>query len=134
MEKETICWGCQNFSKCSWSKGVPVENWDATPTMVLNYDGKENLHIVESYCVNSCPQFKADAKQRTSVREIAKIIGKYIRTVFRYLASKEKTLYLRELLKQKGYKLHICKEIQDDTGNCLRTYYLERVENESSKS
>lgn len=131
MEKATICWGCQNFSKCSWSRGVPVENWEATPTEIINRNGKF-VEIETSYCVHSCPQFKADTKQGATVRQIGDIVNKSMRTMFRWLADKEKTKRLRKMLKDKGYILHICKEIYDDTGNCFKTYYLERVEDESN--
>lgn len=124
--KETICWGCQNFAKCSWARGVPVEGWDATPTKIRHCTNG-NVEITSSYCVHSCPQFKADAKQRVSVKTIGDIVNKDKRTIFRYLADKKKRLYLRELLRDKGYILHICKDICDDYGNALRSYYLEKV-------
>lgn len=53
--KQTICWGCQNYSKCSWAIGIPVKGWDATPTQKSDY---------KSYCVHSCPQYLAEKKTK----------------------------------------------------------------------
>lgn len=131
MEKETICWGCQNFSKCSWSKGVPVEGWDATPTKFIDKYGLSDPIEVNSFIVNSCPQFKADTKQRVSVSKIAKIINISPETIFRLSRNQCKRKYLRDLLKEKGYMLYIYEDICR-TGKCRNTYYLERVENESN--
>lgn len=131
MEKETLCWGCANYSKCSWSKGIPVENWEATPTKITNRDGGIP-HTIDSFFVHSCPQYIADARQTTSVKQIATIVGKHERTIARLLVNKERTRHLCELLKEKGYILYICKEYYGNSGRFRRAYYLERVGNESS--
>lgn len=55
MAKETLCWNCQNAcnSGCSWSKNfIPVEGWEATPTI------SDRFTNTESYHVHKCPQFK----------------------------------------------------------------------------
>ena len=133
MEKETLCWSCQNFSKCSWSRGIPVENWDATPTIVK--DNSNNvIKDIHTYCVHSCPQYKADLLQRKTVKEIAEVINKSGGTVFRWLRIRRETKRLRQMLIAKGYKLHVYKEICDDKGKAQTEYYLEKLRgvNESS--
>lgn len=58
----TICWDCQNaVFGCSWSKDfVPVEGWDATPTLLYAND---KVHgPVQSYEVNRCPQYIPDGR------------------------------------------------------------------------
>lgn len=119
MKKETLCWRCQNFSKCSWSRGVPVENWDADPTIVQDYsDGV--LEEIHSYCVNSCPQFKSDiAGVQTTIEEMAKILGISARTLFRELKRSEARV--KKALEAKGYKLTIYKAY------VLKTYYLNKI-------
>ena len=59
---KTICWDCQNaVYGCSWSKHfVPVEGWDATPTMLY---AKDKAHGgVQSYEVHRCPQYVPDGR------------------------------------------------------------------------
>ena len=59
---KTICWDCQNaVYGCSWSKHfVPVEGWDATPTMLY---AKDKAHGgVRSYEVHRCPQYVPDGR------------------------------------------------------------------------
>lgn len=130
MKKETLCWGCQNFAKCSWARGVPVEGWDATPTKIVHCSKGEKV-ITESYIVNSCPQYKADKIQLANTRGIAEILNIDKRTVFRYLANKGKKANLknlRKMLEKQGYILHIYKEVFDDTGYMQNHYYLEKIE------
>lgn len=122
MKKDTLCWGCANYAKCSWSKGVPVENWKAEKTIIGN-----STSIVESYCVLDCPQYQAEKKQQTSVKEIASLIGKSPRTVFRLLERKGTTQGLRKKLREKGFILYICSDIVNDEGDTMRTYYLEKA-------
>lgn len=119
MKKETLCWRCQNFSKCSWSRGVPVENWDAEPTVVQDWsDGV--LEEIHSYCVNSCPQFKSDiAGTQTNIVEMAKILDVSVRTLFRELARSEARV--KKAFEAKGYKLTIYKAY------VLKTYYLNKI-------
>lgn len=119
MKKETLCWRCQNFSKCSWSRGVPVENWDAEPTVVQDYSSGV-LEEIHSYCVNSCPQFKSDvAGEQTTIEEMAKILGISARTLFRELKRSETRV--KKALEAKGYKLTIYKAY------VLKTYYLNKI-------
>lgn len=119
MERRaTLCWSCKNCGLCSWCKdSVPIKDWDAIPTHFDKYD---------SYIVVQCPQFNPKDKLPTTIEEISKIVSKSIRMVFRYLETRAKTFRLRELLREKGYTLHICKEI-DDEENSLRYFYLEKV-------
>lgn len=98
MKKETICWKCQNFAKCSWSRGIPVENWDATPTIRKEIEDGEEI-ITRSYCVNSCPQFLEDVLVEKEIEEITKMLGISRRTFFRW----KKTNELVDQLKEKGY-------------------------------
>ena len=74
-EKETICWECANYSRCSWSVGIPVKGWTAKPTRVVNIISGYP-HIMDSFLVEACPQFEADRKRRVVAKEIADIIGK----------------------------------------------------------
>ena len=53
---DSLCWKCSRStdSSCSWSRDfIPVEGWDAKPTERYSEVYKT------SYCVRSCPQFKA---------------------------------------------------------------------------
>ena len=61
---KSICWECANAcnNRCSWSEAlVPVEGWDAEPT-VCNGG-------LESYLVKSCPQFVQDSPE-SRIRDI----------------------------------------------------------------
>ena len=119
MKKETLCWRCQNFSKCSWSRGVPVKDWDAEPTVVQDYSSGV-LEEIHSYCVNSCPQFKSDiAGTEVTVGEIADILGLCRRQTFRLLKT-HKQRVINEL-KAKGYELTTYKAY------VLTTYYLNKI-------
>lgn len=120
MEKETICWNCRNYSRCSWSRGKPVKGWKATPTKVENViDGY--LHVVNSFLVEDCPHFKPDKKQRVYFADIAKIIGTTTRYAYR-LKEVKGIGRLKDLLQEKGYKLHVCK------GDERCEYYLEKID------
>lgn len=53
---DSLCWKCSRStdSSCSWSRAfIPVDGWDAEPTERYSEVYKT------SYCVRSCPQFKA---------------------------------------------------------------------------
>lgn len=58
MEKQTICWQCQNATgHCEWSKNFkPVKGWKAKETKI--YDK------VQSFVVLSCPKFIQDKIQK----------------------------------------------------------------------
>ena len=119
MRKETLCWSCQNFAKCSWSRGVPVENWDATPTKYIDKcEGRES-RVVESFIVNKCPQYLADKLRRSSTNEIGKLVGLNWRTVVRHFADAKKSKKLLKKLEKQGYKLRVFPH--DDY------YYLEKI-------
>ena len=118
-EKETICWDCQNYSRCSWARGIPVKGWKATPTKIKNVtDGR--LRVVDSFLVEACPHFKADKKRRVLVKDIAVMLGMGERALYRFMQRKGRGR-LGELLKEKGYKLHVCKDEE------LNLYYLEKL-------
>lgn len=131
MKKETICWGCQNYNKCSWAKGTPVKGWEATPTVIVN-DYGNRVEKVESFCVHNCPEYLPDRKQKYTAEEIGNIIGLKKNSVVTYARDRQRRLHLRQMLKEKGFLLHIHKEINDDSGKIKRSYYLERVANESN--
>lgn len=119
QEKETICWGCQNYSSCSWADGIPVKGWKATPTeFVDSFNG--DTYITHSFLVERCPQFKADKKRRTTVKGIGTIIGKGEATVLRIFANKGVEA-VADALKEKGYKLHVYKMDK------RRQFYLEKI-------
>lgn len=119
MKKETLCWRCQNFSKCSWSRGKPVKDWDAEPTVVQDYSSGV-LEEIHSYCVNSCPQFVSDvAGKETNGKEMAKILGISESTLYRELKRSE--ISVQKMFKEKGYKLTIYKAY------ILKTYYLNKI-------
>ena len=122
MEKETICWGCQNFSKCSWSRGIPVENWEAIPTKFKDTYSHSDTIEQRSYCVLKCPQFKADKLQPTTIAELGKITKVSTRTMFRWLNSAEGSKRMLKRLKKKGYLLRVFIDMGQNS------YYLEKVE------
>lgn len=113
-KKETICWACKNYAKCSWKDGIPVKGWKATPTIIANREvGGETVEI-PSFRVEQCPQFKQD-RYRVSVERLAKICGIGIKTLYRRSYKQ-----IEELLKQKGYKLYITKDK-------ISHYYIEKL-------
>ena len=120
-EKETICWDCRNYSRCSWSRGKPVKGWKATPTLIVNkgIDG-EKARITRSYLVEECPHFKHDKKRSVLYRDLAKIIGVSERSAHRIKMTKG-IGRIKDLLAEKGYKLHVCK------GDIACKYFLEKI-------
>lgn len=116
MEKETICWQCQNYAKCSWYNGIPVENWDATPTQI-HYLRHGKPYTVHSYCVHKCPLFVADRLQEVRVDQIAALLGISTRTFYRISKNE-----INERLKEKGFKMHIHDLYEEKP-----SYYLERI-------
>ena len=131
MKKETLCWSCQNYAKCSWAtKKIPVENWEATPTRFKDVLGNKlengeysSTIIVDSFCVHKCPQYLADKIQVSSQKEIAKIVGVHWRSLYRAFQDSEKSKQILNTLKEKGYKLRVYDEDN--------YYYLEKLSNES---
>ena len=128
MEKETLCWGCQNYSKCSWAKGVPVENWEAIPTIIENATDN-GINKIDSFLVLNCPQYEADKLQKTSLIQICKIINISKNTIYKRKKHNERLAlkYVNDLLLQKGYKLHIYINITRDGKREFNTYYLEKL-------
>lgn len=114
-EKETICWDCQNYSRCSWNDGKPVKGWKATPAIIKDSGGD-----IHSYLVEDCPHFKRDKKSYATMDDISKIIGLSKQTIYREIRILGTGL-LKHRLKEKGYKLYICE------GNGSNEHFLERL-------
>ena len=72
MSKETLCWTCQNFSKCSWSEGVPINGWKAKPTKVKNKNENGILTHIDSFLVEKCPEYEKDKMYKTTMKYIQK--------------------------------------------------------------
>lgn len=114
-KKNTLCWECRNFSKCSWSKGKPVEGWVAKPTTIKN----GNYPDIETFLVLECPKFIPEKFSSYSYKEIGEIIGKgreYVATLL------SKNPYeLEKLLREKGFSL---KRFVGNAG-----WHLEKIDN-----
>lgn len=119
-EQETLCWRCQNCTRCSWADGIPVKGWEATPTIVHGSGGD-----FSSYLVSKCPLFKEDVKREITVNEIAAICGCSNATIFRILRGERGGTRLRAKLKGKGYKLHI--GIVPTKSGYKREYFIEKI-------
>lgn len=123
-EKETLCWKCANYSRCSWSDGIPVKGWKATPTVIHDQD-KE----YESFFVEYCPLFKKDKKEETTTEGIAEVLGCTKWVVTRALRAHGSTVKLCNRLKEKGYKLHFGIVPLKSGGN-RREFVLEKIDRE----
>lgn len=74
---EQLCWTCKKATGfCSWSsRGVPVKNWTATPTVYMDEGNK-----IRSYSITACPQYEKDDRrivkdfERISFKELAKLL------------------------------------------------------------
>ena len=106
-DEQTLCWRCANFTKCSWSLGVPVEGWTAEPTEIRDRIGTTYERVIKSYLVRDCPRFEADKELQCTAKMVGAIIG--------YEPAKVATLARRkgglkeieaELLKR-GYSLRV---------------------------
>lgn len=124
-DEETLCWQCANYSRCSWADGVPVEGWEATPTVVRDYDGD-----FKSYLVRKCPLFKPDAKREITTKEIAAILGVSRDTVF-HILRREGEARLQRRMKRKGYKLSIW-EVPTKSGD-RREFFIEKIKEGGDK-
>ena len=71
MIEKTLCWKCKNSVKCEWSKGKPIDDWNAEPVMITNKDGTK----FKTFFVRDCPQFEQDDLIRVSYKEISEILG-----------------------------------------------------------
>lgn len=84
---ESLCWCCQNAvpskekgTGCPWSERfAPVDGWCAFRHEIDNGEGR----FTESYCVASCPRFRADpgavpsgqrAPKRWTEQEVRRLI------------------------------------------------------------
>lgn len=54
-ENETLCWSCQNVTKCCWKDKIPVKGWDAIPHTVDDEEGE-----IRTYRVIKCPNYLED--------------------------------------------------------------------------
>lgn len=100
-KQKSICWICQNFSSCNWSRGKPIKGWNAKPIKIKNV----GFPPTDTFIVSECPKFKMDEIIDVSLNDIAKILGiessdKVINTMRRH---PEK---INNLLKEKGYELY----------------------------
>ena len=121
-DKETLCWKCANYSRCSWCDGIPVKGWKATPTVVHDSDKDYNSFLVED-----CPLFEADKKEETTTEGIAQVLGRTSRSVASALRRVDSMARLCGALKEKGYKLHISiKPLKN--GKKRREFILERLD------
>lgn len=118
--EDTLCWGCQNCTRCSWADGIPVKGWEATPTIVRDIGGD-----FSSYLVTKCPLFKADAKREITAHGIAAICGCSNTTIFRILQGEHGETRLRVKLKGKGYKLYIGKT--PTKSGYKREFFIEKI-------
>lgn len=119
QEKETLCWGCENYSRCSWADGIPVKGWKATPTEYIDKWGGV-VRVVHSFLVEDCPQFVADKKRLTTAAEMGAILGKSA-SGFRLLLKRKGFKFVAADLKEKGYKFSVQKEGRK------RAFYLEKI-------
>lgn len=99
LQKATLCWNCANAcGNCPWSKKLePIENWEATPTIV--YSADKSIGALQSYFITKCPLFIRDKEisilPQTAYAE-ANELGLNIRTYYRI--KHEKLERLKEIL------------------------------------
>lgn len=120
--KETLCWKCANYSRCSWADGIPVKGWKATPTIIHDCDGDYS-----SFFVEDCPLFKADKKEEVTTKIIAQVLGCTHGVVARALRARGSTVRLCRRIKEKGYKLRI-NIVPIKGGKEKREFILERID------
>ena len=120
-EEETLCWDCQNYARCSWADGVPVEGWSATPTKIYHSDG-----IIDSFLVKTCPMFKADTKRAVTTQELGDMLGFSRTHVARMIRTRGGFLILRAKLREHGYKLY--SSIFPIEGGERRDFCIEKIE------
>lgn len=126
-KKETLCFSCQNFTRCSWANGIPVKGWEATPTIVQDRDGD-----FSSYLVTKCPLFKEDEKREVTQAEIAQILGIGRWSVKDMLSTQGGTIFLRHLLKKEGYKLLIF-QVPIKNGKENREFIIKKIKQGGDK-
>lgn len=120
-EKETLCFSCQNCTRCSWADGIPVKGWEATPTIVHDCDGDFG-----SYNVTKCPIYKEDEKKEVTRGEIAQLLGVKHWRVVDMLSTQGGIIFLRHFLKKKGYKFIISRVIMRN-GKEKREFMIEKI-------
>ena len=120
-EQDNICWECRkatNSRLCPWANGIAVAGWKATPTKILNTGRDGITYYTDSYHIEDCPLFEQDYK-RVTLFDIADIIG-----VSRATAQRKRSSQLKQLLKEKGYELRVCKEIDRTSKQVHRIFYM----------
>lgn len=119
-QDKTLCWKCRNYANCNWSKGKPVDGWNAEKILIRNNDGL----TVRSYRVKDCPDFVQDKVFYATCSSIASIIGENnVRTS--HLLNRRRDI-IDKMLHKKGYRL---RTFEGDKG-----WYLETIENIQSES
>lgn len=126
-EQETLCWQCANYSRCSWADGIPVKGWEATPTIVRDFDGD-----FSSFLVTKCPLFKEDTKKYVTREDIAKIVGKSSSVVAQALKTRGGIIFLRSWLKEKGYKLYMF-DVPCKSGRLRRRFVIDKIKEGGDK-
>lgn len=121
-QQETLCWDCQNCTRCSWADGIPVKGWTATPTVVRDYDGD-----YKSYIVTECPIFKKDDKREVFISEIGEILGKTKHQITRYLRGRDGVAILNELLRKKGFVLYVFPRVEGEDGKARREFIIKKL-------
>ena len=68
QDKPTLCWKCEKAcGRCSWSADfIPVDGWDAMPTIVTADRGHSCERELESFIVKKCPLFNDDTQRYKS--------------------------------------------------------------------
>lgn len=129
--KETICWTCANYCKCSWHKTfTQVKGWEAEKTFKAGGVSKIN-----SYLVKKCPMYEKE--EQTEGRKIIRDIYKKIDTLGKYkricgkLRINQKCLDAIERECPLGiFKNMLNAEIEVD--NSIKTFRVEGVNYERS--
>ena len=112
--KNSLCWDCANFSKCTWSRGKAVDGWIAKKVMVKD----SHFGDFKTYFVQECPHYEEDRIVKVSYANLAIILDedeKYIQNaIHRHID------VLQTRLAEKGYRLRRYE------GNCY--WWLERLD------
>ncbi len=102
---EQLCWKCKKATGgCSWSAFfVPVENWVATPTVIIDDEGE-----IRSYKITACPLFEKDDRcvavkefEKVSFEKLAKMLEVNHRRLRSFSLDKIKSLCAEKKVKIK---------------------------------
>ena len=100
-KQKSICWICQNFSSCNWSRGKPIKGWNAKPIKIKNV----GFPPTDTFIVSECPKFKMDEILEVTSTDIAEIIEVKDIKVAQNLIHRHLDK-VNEMLKEKGYELY----------------------------